>query len=135
MSERTDASIAGAGAPVPRDIERLARVLDDRFQVPLLGWRVGLDGLVGLLPGAGDIATAAVAVYIVYRARRLGVPFRTRLRMVANVALDLVIGTLPVAGDIFDFAWKANRRNVQLIRRHLEQTARASDPHAEPRSR
>ena len=101
------------------DIERLARLLDDRFRVPLTGWRFGLDGLIGLIPAAGDAITAAVSVYIIYRARRLGVPWRTRLRMALNVALDLAVGAVPVAGDIFDFAWKANQRNVRLIRKHM----------------
>jgi hypothetical protein len=97
----------------------LAELLDDRFRVPIVGWRFGLDGLIGLVPGLGDIATAAVAVYIIYRARRLGVPMRTRLRMAANVAVDLLVGAVPVAGDALDFAWKANRRNVRLVKDHL----------------
>lgn len=109
-----------APAPVPRDIEQLARLLDDRFRVPIVGWRVGIDGLVGLIPGVGDIASAVVAAYIIYRARRLGVPLRVRARMAWNVALDMLLGAVPVAGDVFDFAWKANRRNLRLVKDHLD---------------
>ncbi len=107
----------------PADIERLAELLDDRFRMPLTGWRFGLDGLIGLIPGAGDLITAALSVYIIYRARRLGVPLRIRARMAANVALDLFLGAAPVAGDLFDFAWKANRRNLRLIEEHLDASA------------
>ena len=108
-----------ATRPGTADIDRLAELLDDRFRVPILGWRFGLDGLIGLVPAVGDVATAAVAVYIIHRARRLGVPARKRLRMVANVAIDLLAGAVPIAGDALDFAWKANRRNVRLVKDHL----------------
>lgn len=119
----------GAPRRSAADIERLAELLDDRFRVPIIGWRFGLDGLIGLIPGLGDIATAAVAVYIIYRARRLGVPARTRLRMAANVAVDLLMGAVPVAGDALDFAWKANRKNVRLVKEHLARLeSRAAAP-------
>lgn len=111
-----DGSVGGPTGRRPADIERLAELLDDRFRVPLIGWRFGLDGLIGLIPAAGDLITAALSVYIIYRARQLGVPLRTRARMAANVAIDLLLGAIPVAGDVFDFAWKANRRNVNLLK-------------------
>ncbi len=100
-------------------LDRLAYWLDDRFRVPGTGFRVGLDGLVGLVPGVGDVATNAVTAYIVYRAWRLGIPKPVLLRMLANLGIDTVVGIVPVAGDLLDLGFKANRRNVRLLRRHL----------------
>lgn len=100
-------------------LDRLAYWLDDRFRVPGTGFRVGLDGLVGLVPGVGDVATNAVTAYIVYRAWRLGIPKSVLLRMLANLGIDTVVGIVPVAGDLLDLGFKANRRNVRLLRQHL----------------
>jgi hypothetical protein len=75
--------------------------------------------LLGLVPGAGDALGAGVALWIVLQAARLGAPATTLLRMLANVAIDALIGAVPVAGDVFDFAWKANLRNVDLLERHV----------------
>lgn len=100
-------------------LDRLTYWLDDRFRVPGTGFRVGLDGLVGLVPGVGDVATNALTAYIVYRAWRLGIPRSVLLRMLGNLGIDTVVGIVPVAGDLLDFGFKANRRNVRLLRRHL----------------
>jgi len=102
-----------------RRLDRLANVLDTWIQVPFLRTRIGLDGLIGLVPGIGDAATGAVSLYIVAEAWRLGVPVTTILRMLGNVGVDTVIGAIPLFGDLFDFAYKANRRNVELLRRAL----------------
>jgi hypothetical protein len=102
-----------------RRVARLAYWLDDRFRIPGTSRRVGLDGLLGLIPGIGDTATTLVAAYIVLEAARLGVPKGTIARMLANVGLDYMIGLVPLAGDLADLAWKANRRNAQLLRDHL----------------
>lgn len=101
-------------------LQRLARLLDDAFALPG-GYRIGLDGLIGLVPVAGDIVGALLAVYIIVQARRLGVPLRLQGRMLGNVLLELVVGLIPVLGDVFDFAFKANRRNLALIEAHLAQ--------------
>lgn len=103
-----------------RRLERLAEILDSGWTVPGLGLRVGLDSLVGLLPVGGDLAMTLPALYIVWRSRRMGAPWRLIGRMMVNVLFDLVIGSVPVAGDIADLFWKANQRNVRLLRRHLE---------------
>lgn len=114
-----------------RDIEslrRLAHLLDSAIPLPG-GMRIGLDGIIGLIPGIGDLAGTAVSSYIILRAQRLGVPSSVLLRMAGNVALETIIGVIPVLGDLFDFAWKANRRNVDLLERHLtdpRRTRRAS---------
>jgi hypothetical protein len=101
-------------------LEQLAHLMDSAFVVPGINRRVGLDAVIGLVPIVGDIAGMAIASYIVYEARRLGAPRWLVWRMMANVALDGAIGTVPLAGDLLDAAYKANRRNVALLRRHLE---------------
>jgi hypothetical protein len=98
---------------------RLAYWLDDRFRIPGTRRRIGFDGLLGLVPGIGDTATALIASYIVLEAARLGVPKAMLARMLANVGIDYVIGLVPLVGDLADFAWKANRRNARMLRDHL----------------
>jgi hypothetical protein len=100
-------------------VARLAYWLDDRFRIPGTRLRMGLDGLLGLIPGIGDTATALVAAYIVLEASRLGVPKGTLARMIANVGIDFIIGLVPLAGDLGDFAWKANRRNARMLHDNL----------------
>lgn len=111
-----DATVPDAMARV----ERLAYWLDERFRIPGTNWRVGLDGLVGLVPGIGDTATTLAALYVVYEAHRLGAPASLIGRMLVNVGLDSLVGTVPLIGDLFDMGFKANRRNLRLLRRHLE---------------
>lgn len=101
-------------------LEQLAHLMDSAFVLPGLNRRVGLDAVIGLVPVVGDIAGMAIASYIVYEARRLGAPRWLVWRMMANVALDGAVGAVPLAGDLLDAAFKANRRNVALLRRHLE---------------
>ena len=112
---------------VVQRLQRLARLWDAAFRGPG-GIEVGLDPLVGLVPGVGDAIGALVSGYIVLEGARLGVPAATLLRMLANIGIDAVIGAVPVAGDLFDVAWKSNLRNVALIERHL------ADPHAARRA-
>lgn len=105
------------------DLRRLKTVaywLDDRFRIPVLGWRVGLDGLVGLVPGIGDAATTVAALWILKEAHRLGVPRHKLGRMAVNIGVDTVLGAVPLLGDAFDLANKANRRNLRLVLDHLE---------------
>jgi hypothetical protein len=101
-------------------LEQLAHLMDSAFVIPGLNRRIGLDSVMGLVPVVGDVAGMLLSSYIVYEARRLGVPRWLLARMALNVAFDGVVGSVPLAGDIFDAAFKANRRNVRLLRRHLE---------------
>jgi Domain of unknown function (DUF4112) len=100
-------------------VARLAYWLDDRFRIPGTRRRIGLDGLLGLIPGIGDTATALIASYIVLESARLGVPKTMLARMLANVGIDYVVGLVPLVGDLADLAWKANRRNARMLRDHL----------------
>ncbi|MEO1204242.1 MAG: DUF4112 domain-containing protein [Pseudomonadota bacterium] len=101
-----------------RSVDRLAWLLDSSLPLPF-GRSVGLDGLLGLVPGAGDLLGTALSGYIVARAWRLGVPRPVLLRMLANIGLETVVGIVPVIGDLFDLAFKANQRNVSLLRENL----------------
>lgn len=105
-------------------IERLARLLDTRFGIPFTKVRFGADSLIGLAPGFGDAVTTALALYIVYEAHRLGAPKTVLARMLGNVAIDGLVGVVPVAGDVFDVMFRANRRNVGILREHLERAGR-----------
>ena len=101
-------------------LERLGQWLDSRFRIPGTGIRFGLDSLIGLIPGLGDVASAAPALYIIYRARRMGVSDTTLVKMVWNFGLDALLGSIPLVGDLFDVGYKANLRNIDLIRKHVE---------------
>lgn len=114
--------------PRLRDIETLARLLDDQFRIPGTSIRFGLDGLIGLVPGLGDVATTLVSLYVVARARDLGVPASVLALMVGNILLDMTVGAVPVLGDVFDVAFKANRRNLGLLQRALAKQERRTTP-------
>jgi hypothetical protein len=100
---------------VDESLERLGWLMDDLIRVPGLGWRFGLDALVGLIPGFGDTATSLVSFYILVSAVRYRVPKVTLLRMGLNLAIDYLVGSLPVVGDLFDAWWKSNQMNVELL--------------------
>ncbi len=108
-----------------RRLDRLSRLLDSAFPIPGTRFRVGLDGIFGLIPGIGDAVGATLSTYIIFEAARLGVPGRVLLRMIGNVAVETLVGAFPIVGDIFDIAWKANLRNVALLRAHCPTSARA----------
>jgi len=99
------------------ELETLSRWMDNVFEVPGVGWRFGLDALLGLIPGIGDTATSLVSLYILASASRYGVPKVTLARMGLNIAIDWAIGSLPIVGDLFDVWWKCNVRNVELLKR------------------
>ena len=114
----------GGGGPGGREergrrgLERLrtiARLFDQAFAIPGTKWRFGLDALFGLVPGLGDIAGALVAVLALSVARQLNAPTAVQLHMLGNIALDAVVGMVPIAGDLFDFAFKAQTRNLALL--------------------
>lgn len=110
-----------------RHLETLADWLDTRFRIPGTSIRFGLDGLVGLIPGLGDLAMLAPAFYLIGRAAGLGAPLHVLARMLINTTLDLVIGAIPIVGDIFDVVFKANRRNTALLTRFLERKRDRAD--------
>lgn len=107
-------------------LERLAWLLDSSIPLPGTSFRVGLDGLIGLIPGIGDAVGGVVSSYIIAEAARMGVPKAILIRMAFNVILETVVGMIPIIGDLFDFAWKANNRNVTLLREHLGNPKRTS---------
>ncbi len=102
-------------------LERLAWFLDSAIPIPGIEARVGFDPLIGLLPGVGDSLGALFSSYILLAAARLGAPRAVLLKMAFNISVDAVIGAVPVLGDLFDFAWKANQRNVNLLGAYLDQ--------------
>ena len=97
--------------------------MDDLFRVPVLGWRFGLDALIGLVPGLGDTSTALVSFYILAAAVRYRVPKITMLRMGLNIGIDYVFGSLPVVGDFADAWWKSNRKNLELLQKRATVSA------------
>lgn len=117
--DRDDEFAHGRSERNLRPLRRLARLLDSSIPLPG-GYRIGLDGLIGLVPGVGDAVGASVSGYIILRAAQLGVPWPTLLRMTGNVLVDGLIGLIPILGDLFDFAWKANLRNMALLEAALQ---------------
>ena len=105
-------------------LDALASLLDTAFIVPGTNIRFGVDALIGLVPGIGDAVTTAMSLYIVHEARVLGAPRHLVARMLMNVALDSVVGAVPLLGDAFDVMWRANRRNMALLQNHLDREAR-----------
>lgn len=105
-------------------LERIAGLLDSRWRIPGTGIRFGADAILSLLPGLGPVASTAVSAYLIWEARRLGVSTGTLLRMVGNVGLDAVISAVPLAGSIGDIFFRANLRNMALLRRHIAQHPR-----------
>ncbi len=118
---------------IDKHLERVGWLMDEVFRVPVLGWRFGLDAVLGLIPGLGDTSTSLVSFYILAAAVRYRVPKITMLRMGLNIAFDYVIGSLPVVGDVADAWWKSNRMNLELLRKRATVSAdearsgRASD--------
>ena len=114
----------GRGLFADENLDLLAHLLDDWFRIPGTSIRFGLDGIIGLVPGLGDILAGLASCIIVIAAWFRGVPYVTLLRMVVNLGLDVLIGAIPILGDAFDIAWKANRRNYALMTKHLREPHR-----------
>lgn len=105
-------------------LEVLAKLLDVAFVVPGTKIRYGIDGLIGLIPIVGDVITTAISLWLVREARALGAPWHVTARMLGNVAVDGVVGIVPLAGDAFDVMFRANMRNMRLLRRWMEKQPR-----------
>lgn len=114
----------------PLRVERLralARLLDSAIPLPG-GYRIGIDGFLGLIPGVGDIAGGLASSYIIIESARLGASTASLVRMVLNVLLESIVGIIPLVGDIFDFVWKANEKNLALLEKQLNSTPPKSSP-------
>ena len=107
-------------------LRHISRLLDSAFVVPGTEYRIGLDPILGLVPGLGDLTSPLVAIALLWQSRDLGIPRVVQLRMIFNVAIDALVGLLPLAGDFFDFAWKANDRNLALLERYAYEHRRPS---------
>jgi hypothetical protein len=116
-------------------IDALATLMDTAFVIPGTEIRFGLDALIGLVPGIGDAITTVMSLFIVSEARALGAPRTLIARMLANVALDGLVGAVPFAGDMFDVAFRANRRNMALLRAHLDKAEGRAAPYWPPGAR
>jgi hypothetical protein len=103
-----------------RRLQTIARVMDTALVIPGTNIRFGADAILGLIPGGGDLVGAAIGLAIVNEARRLGVPRAVMARMILNIGLDTVLGSVPLFGDVFDVYFKANRRNAQLVLEHFQ---------------
>ena len=119
-SEVTSQVTRSLGEVPPRlaRLRRLAWLLDR--SIPIGRYRIGLDPLLGLVPAMGDAIGAGMSTIILYDAARLGIPVNVLLRMIGNVVVELIAGSIPVVGDVFDFAWQANARNLRLVERHFD---------------
>src|SRR3954451_18376990 len=115
-------ALKATGASQADSVARVAAVakfLDGAFVIPGTNRRFGMDAVIGLIPGIGDLLSALLASYIIWEARQLGLPRWKIARMVANVAFDTALGAIPLAGDVFDVFFKANQRNVRIIQDHV----------------
>jgi hypothetical protein len=122
---RTAAPVRPSQANRLDQVERLTTFLDEAFRIPGTNLRIGWDTIIGLVPGVGDLATAAMSAYLIHQARQAGASKWVIARMLGNVGLDLTVGAIPILGDAFDMFFKSNRRNARLLKRHL---GRSQDP-------
>ncbi|MEG4809532.1 DUF4112 domain-containing protein [Microcoleus sp. F8-D3] len=102
-----------------RRLRRISHLLDNSIPIPGTKYRIGLDPILGLIPGGGDLISSIFAGYVVFKSAQMGVPQETLVQMAANIVFDTVAGTVPVAGDLLDVAWKANVKNIELLDAHL----------------
>ncbi|MGB7893936.1 MAG: DUF4112 domain-containing protein [Microcoleus sp.] len=102
-----------------RRLRRISHLLDNAIPIPGTKYRIGLDPILGLIPGGGDLISSIFAGYVVFKSAQMGVPQETLVKMAANIVFDTVAGTVPVAGDLLDVAWKANVKNIELLDDHL----------------
>ncbi|MBE9047546.1 DUF4112 domain-containing protein [Pleurocapsales cyanobacterium LEGE 10410] len=114
-----------------RRIRKIAKLLDTAIGIPGTKFRIGLDPILGLLPGGGDLITAGISAYMIYLATRFGLEKSEISQMVKNVALETAVGFVPIAGDIFDAYFKANIRNLEILEKHLAKTEGGLNPDAE----
>jgi Domain of unknown function (DUF4112) len=102
-------------------LRRISDLWDRAFGIPGTKWRVGLESLVGLLPVGGDVVGLGISIYILWQVVQFNLPKTILVRMVINIAIDALVGAVPILGDLFDVTWKANTKNVNLLESHLQQ--------------
>ena len=102
-----------------RKIRKIAKLLDTAIGIPGTKFRIGLDPILGLIPGGGDLITAGISAYMIYLAARFGLERKELNKMIANIAIETAIGSVPIAGDIFDAYFKANIRNLEILENHI----------------
>ncbi|MFN6528430.1 DUF4112 domain-containing protein [Nostoc sp. ChiSLP03a] len=100
-------------------IRKLSRLMDTSIRIPLTGFRIGIDPIIGLVPGAGDLISTAFSAYIIFLATQFGIPREDLVKMIFNVGLETVVGTVPLVGDLFDAFYKSNIRNLAILEQHL----------------
>ncbi|HEY9634364.1 MAG TPA: DUF4112 domain-containing protein [Coleofasciculaceae cyanobacterium] len=103
-------------------IRKLSRLMDTAIRIPGTGFRIGIDPIIGLVPGAGDLISTAFSAYIIYLATRLGIPGKDLRKMLFNISLEAAAGTVPLIGDLFDAYYKSNIRNLAILEQHLQAT-------------
>lgn len=108
-------------------IRKLSRLMDTAIGIPGTKFRIGLDPIIGLIPGAGDLISTSFSAYIIYLATRFGIPSKDIQRMILNIGLEAVVGTVPLVGDLFDAYYKSNIRNLAILEKHLQ----AAEPEIE----
>lgn len=121
-----DLPLGADAVSIVRRVEMVEYVLERAIALPGLRRKVGLDAVVGLVPVAGDVVSAVLGMYLVWEARNLGMSKWQLARMTANVGVDTLLGAIPLAGDLFDFMFRSNRRNLKMIRKHIDR----HHPHA-----
>ena len=126
ISPEPSHSPAEARISTLRRLRRLSNALDNAIPIPGTSYRIGIDPIIGLLPGGGDFLGTALSAYIVLESARMGVPRATLVQMVSNIIVDTLSGTVPVLGDLVDVTWKANTKNIVLLEEHLK------IPHSQP---
>ncbi len=120
LPPRSSGHSIDAKASTVRRLRRLSYLLDNAIPIPGTRYRVGLDPILGLLPGAGDFLGTALSAYIVLEAARIGLPRASLIQMVTNIIFETVLGSVPVLGDVVDATWKANTKNLALVEEHLD---------------
>jgi hypothetical protein len=100
-------------------IRKLSRLMDTSIRIPGIGFRIGIDPILGLIPGGGDLISAGFSAYIIFLATRFGIPRQDLAKMIFNVGLEAVVGTVPLVGDLFDAYYKSNIRNLEILEQHL----------------
>ncbi len=116
MAPTTPAKAPPSWEELQPRLERLARLLDSAVRIPGTRIRIGADALIGLIPGVGDVAGLMLGLWLLWQARSLGAPGRLQGQMIGNLVLETVLGSVPLVGDLFDIAWRANQRNLALLR-------------------
>jgi len=119
MAQTTQFPATTAHSPALKRARMVGTLLDESIRIPVIGYRIGLDPILGILPVAGDAVAAAASLYIVFVGMRLGVPVKTLVKMLAFVAIEFVIGSIPVLGTVLDAFLKVNMRNVATIESHV----------------